>query len=155
MKDLYYLDAQGDTVGPIVLTEVPLHPITPKTLMWRPGMTQWVEAKDMDGVLEYLPPVVEKPSPSVVVPPIPDVYGMDKPSNYMWLSVLVILASLCTCISLPFGIVALVYSFQVDDNWQKGYYDAAVECSDKARNWACIGIYIPLILIVFYILFAL
>ena len=57
-----------------------------------------------------------------------------KPENYLVQS---ILATLCCC--LPLGIVAIVYSSQVDSKYNLGDYSGAVIASNNAKKWGWIS----------------
>lgn len=61
-------------------------------------------------------------------------YPMQKPSTYL---VWAILTTVLCC--LPFGIVSIVKSTQVDTYWQQGNYDQAFRASDSAKKWAIIS----------------
>ena len=67
--------------------------------------------------------------------------------NYLVQSILV---TLCCCI--PFGIVAIVFSAQVNGKLTRGDYEGAVKASDRARKWAWIsfGSGIAVIILYFY-----
>lgn len=54
-----------------------------------------------------------------------------------------ILSTLCCC--LPFGIVAIVYSVQVDSKLRIGDYTGAVESSNKAKQWCWIAFGVGLV----------
>ena len=51
------------------------------------------------------------------------------PNHLVW----AILATLFCC--LPFGVVAIVYSSQISSHLNAGNFDAAMQSSNKARNW--------------------
>lgn len=53
-----------------------------------------------------------------------------KPQNYLVQSILV---TLCCC--MPGGIVAIVYSAQVDGKWNQGDFQGALNCSKLANRW--------------------
>ena len=57
-----------------------------------------------------------------------------KPNNYLVWSILV---TIFCC--LPFGIVAIVKSSQVDTLWTSGNYDAARKSADEAETWCIIA----------------
>lgn len=151
MKDLYYVNEKQERVGPIDLTEVPLHPIREETMVWRKGMAQWEYAGSLPEVRQYLS--------SSAVPPIPNcqssshtyeppTYCMDKPSSYLWLS---ILTTICCC--LPLGIVGIIYSSKVDGLWMQGRYDEAKGASRKAVIWSLIGVACSIIVWILYMVF--
>ncbi len=58
-----------------------------------------------------------------------------KPTNWLWQSVLVTL-----CCFPVFGIIALVYGFQVNPNYYAGNYDRAEHFSRRARWWTIVGL---------------
>jgi hypothetical protein len=60
--------------------------------------------------------------------------------NYLVYS---ILSTLCCC--LPFGIVAIVYSTQVDPKLRAGDYQGALASSNKAKQWCWIAFAIGLV----------
>lgn len=51
---------------------------------------------------------------------------------------LAILSTLCCC--MPFGVVSIVYAAQVDGHVNKGDVVAAMDSSEKAKNWAVASI---------------
>ena len=66
------------------------------------------------------------------------------PSNLVW----AILTTLFCCI--PFGIVSIVFSTQVNGKWAAGDYAGAQEASRKARRWAIIAAVVGIVLGVLY-----
>ncbi len=60
---------------------------------------------------------------------------MPKPNNHLALT---LISTACCC--LPFGIVSLVKSLEVNKFYSAGNYAAAVEASNDARKWAIISI---------------
>ncbi len=60
---------------------------------------------------------------------------MPKPNNHLALA---LISTACCC--LPFGIVSLVKSLEVNKFYLAGNYAAAVEASNDARKWAIISI---------------
>lgn len=65
--------------------------------------------------------------------------------NYLVQSILV---TLCCCI--PFGIVAIVFSAQVNGKLTRGDYEGAVKASDRARKWAWISFGSGIAVIILY-----
>lgn len=66
--------------------------------------------------------------------PQPPYYPPIKPNNYL---VWAILSTVLCC--LPFGIVAIVKSTQVDSYWNQGNFDQAYRASDSAKKWTIIS----------------
>lgn len=86
-------------------------------------------------------------------PPGPGGYGAPQmpPNNHL---VAAILTTLFCC--LPFGIVAIVKSSQVNSKWQVGDYQGALQASEEAKTWwkrtLIIGIVVWVLVIVGYVL---
>ncbi|MCM1452399.1 MAG: CD225/dispanin family protein [Clostridium sp.] len=76
-------------------------------------------------------------------------YPPRKPNTYL---VWAILTTVLCC--LPFGIVSIVKSTQVDSNWNAGNYDEAYRASDAAKKWAIISAVVSLVGSFFYFIFA-
>jgi hypothetical protein len=72
---------------------------------------------------------------------------LSKPKN--WLVESIIVTILCC---LPFGIVGIVYSSQVNSKYAAGDYEGALQASKSAGMWTKIGFFIGLAFIVLYAL---
>lgn len=72
-------------------------------------------------------------------------YPMRKPDNYL---VWAILTTVLCC--LPFGVVAIVKSSQVDTLWQQGRYDEAFKASESSKKWSIISAIASLVFGVIY-----
>lgn len=118
---------------------------------------------------EITPPIIETPEPSGP-PPIPDfasppvppsfesdnpyapsssatyarvpLHGYDVP-NYLPLSIIAAVLSFCCC-CVPFGIVPVIFSTQVNSKLAVGDYEGARSASDNAKLWSWISIGIAL-----------
>lgn len=66
-----------------------------------------------------------------------------KPDNYLAWS---ILSTLFCC--LPFGIVAIVKSTQVDTYWGQGDMESAVQAAKDAKKWIWISVGITVIYLI-------
>lgn len=70
--------------------------------------------------------------------------GNEKVPNYLVWSIIVTVISvfLCNIIALPTGIVAIVFSTQVDSKLKAGDFDGAVRASKNAKiwNWVTTGL---------------
>lgn len=70
------------------------------------------------------------------------------PNHLVW----AILTTLFCC--LPAGIVAIVYSAQVDSRYTAGDYNGAVDASNKAKMWSVISAVTLLVLVMLYLILA-
>jgi hypothetical protein len=70
-----------------------------------------------------------------------------KPENYLlW----AILSTILCC--LPFGIVSIVYSTQVDSLYFNGQYEAAAAKSKSAKTWAIVSAVSALVFVIIYLI---
>jgi len=91
----------------------------------------------------YVPP---PPSPPVQTPgtvPPQQPYTGEQIPNYLWQSIVCTVLGLMCCLSLPFGIVAIVFSTQVNSKLAYGDIVGAKDSSNKAKIfcWVSIGIF--------------
>ena len=108
----------------------------PTDLVWCEGMSNWRPAAEVF----MAPPVVVPPAPapageppvvtSLPAPAAPLQPRPPKPDNYL---VWAILSTLFCCI--PFGIVSIVYSAQVDSKYAMGDYAGAQASAGQAKVW--------------------
>jgi hypothetical protein len=81
-------------------------------------------------------------------------YGGARPAgdvpNYLVWSILATIVNLFCC--FPIGIVAIVYSSQVNSKLQSGDYAGAVDASNKAKMWCLISVGVSALLFVLGIL---
>lgn len=87
-------------------------------------------------------PTAQQPQPQ----PVQQQPAGPKPKNFLALS---ILATLFCC--LPFGIPAIIFSAQVDSNWNAGRYQEARDASRKAKTWMLVSVGIGAFFIIAYI----
>lgn len=74
-------------------------------------------------------------------------YDSVPPENYMaW----AILTTIFCC--LPFGIVGIVKSSSVNAAWRAGFKEEAIRKSISAKIWCQLGTFIPLALMVLYLI---
>lgn len=86
------------------------------------------------------PPPVPPPPPSHAIGLAPDTV----PNYLVWS----ILATLCCCV--PGGIVAIVYSSQVNSKLALGDLAGAIEASNKAKTWCLVSAGVGLVVGVLY-----
>jgi hypothetical protein len=97
--------------------------------------------------------MTEQPPPPPGYPPPPPSYPPQQPPGQAPNSHLVwsILVTLFCC--LPFGIVAIVKSSQVNGLWAQGRYPEAQASADSARKWIIWSVVVGLIVIVINLIF--
>jgi len=73
----------------------------------------------------------------------PQPYTGEPIPNYLWQSIVCTVLGLMCCLSLPFGIVAIVFSTQVNSKLAYGDIAGAKDASNKAKIfcWVSIGIF--------------
>ena len=153
----YWIYLDEEKRGPYSLSELKILSIPPSTLVWREGLHQWIEAKDLEELAPIFmsgPPKFEgdsstEDSTSSVTPPpfIPTTSAsttsqynniehniLQSPPTYL---VCAILSTFCCC--LPFGIVALVYSLGVKSRFDSGNYEGAKKYSERAALWVILA----------------
>ena len=64
----YYLVKDGQRVGPLAIDQLTQYGLTPETLVWTDGMTDWVQASQIPEVAALLAP---KPAPAPAPAPQP------------------------------------------------------------------------------------
>lgn len=72
MEFIYYINGNGEKVGPVKLSELSKHPLMADTPVWTVGMTKWVKAseiKELEGY--YLPDFIAEKKDEVRPPAIP------------------------------------------------------------------------------------
>ena len=72
-----------------------------------------------------------------------------KPDSNMGLA---IFTTLCCC--LPLGIVAIIYASKVNDYYNSGNYQAAVQAAKDAKNWCIWGIVGGIVSSAIYLIFS-
>lgn len=157
----YYVANGKEPKGPYTIEELRTLGVAPETLMWHEGMAQWQRADAIDEIRREvlgMNPTPEIPSTPAGGQPY-GAYGQPGPAyapgsqpyqpnggyvpcpnSWIWLSLLTLI---CCC--TPLGIVSLVYSCKVSSNYNIGNYAKALDCSNKARNWAIAGIILGIV----------
>lgn len=159
MKQYYFVNSQGQQMGPVPMEELKNQNIQRNTPVWCEGMTDWTEAGQVPelGFLFTSGPTYGYGQGGFTqgsygnVPPQNPVYNapMQKPDNYL------VWAILCTVLCcIPLGIVAIVYAARVDSLWSEGRYEEAVNSSNKAKKFTIIGAIISVVLGILYFIFA-
>ena len=133
MEEYYYLSSDNQRIGPFTLDQLIANNITGQTLIWRAGLPQWTNAMSVPEVAARLNLTgSETPQPTAPQPASEPFYKNKPcpPTNLVW----GILTTILCC--LPFGIVAIYKSSQVERNYYNGDYEAAVKASNSSLNWS-------------------
>lgn len=155
----YWVYLDGEKRGPYSLNELKILSIPPYTLVWREGLSQWTEAKDLEELAPIFinvaqppkyeeDPSVEENTSSATPPPyIPTTptstfsqynnIRHDIPKSPPTYLVWAILSTFCCC--FPLGIVALVYSLGVKSRFDSGNYEGAQKYSERTALWVIIA----------------
>lgn len=165
----YFLVINGEKSGPFTIDQLATQQLTPQTLVWTEGMSDWAPAQQFAELSSLFAPQApsaptpEAPQPTAT-PQAPaynaaPAYGNPQPQapntqvappNYLVWS---ILATLFCCI--PGGVIAIVYSTQVSSRFQQGDYAGALASSRNARKWVMISAITALsIWVIYFIIIA-
>ena len=148
MKPYFFLDKNNQQQGPVQPERLAENGVTPQTLVWTEGMTDWAPAE----TIAELQPFLQTPGSGTCPPPPPhqpqppratlhsQTYQMPLPDNHL---VWAILSTVCCC--LPFGIVAIIKSMQVNDFYNSGNYEQALIAADEAKNWCIISLVLGIV----------
>lgn len=114
--------------------------IRPTDLAWCEGMASWAAVAEVFG--PALPAATPPPlSAPPAVPAAPAAALPPKPASYLVPAILVLI--FCCQIG---GIVALVYSSQVDGKYSRGDYAGAQSSAETARLWVLISVVVGVVL---------
>lgn len=117
--------------------------LTPDTLVWSEGMTEWTRIADIPELSRYLaPPAPGYGGYGTQYGPNMPMYKPD--SNLVW----AILTTILCC--LPTGIYAIVCASKVDSLWNQGLYAEAQRMSKQAKLWSWIGAGVGLFFSIIY-----
>lgn len=147
----YYIITDNQRHGPYDIEQLKTIGLTRSTKVWREGLDEWTDAADVPELAALAAPDFTPPTdtagrdyPKPIRPPMPKT----------WLVESIVVTLLCC---LVFGIIAIVYSTQVESNYISGNYEMAEYKSRQARNmvlWA-VGIWAAMAIIYLgFILFA-
>ncbi len=132
MTQFYYTDGK-ERYGPLSMEELRAKNITPQTLVWKEGLSDWVQA----GQMEELQALFQASEMAAPVVPVSQMIGEKPPKNWLVESILVTL--LCC---LPFGVVGIIFSTKVDTLWNTGQREEAIKASQDAAKWVKIGFFV-------------
>lgn len=132
----YYILQNNIKQGPFSEEELSSKNINANTMVWSVGFANWKEAKDvpeLSNILSNLPP-----EPPVL---------KSMPKTWLVESILVT----CFC-CLPFGIIGIVNATKIEEEYNCGNYQQALQHSKQAKKWVFLGFFIALALFLIYIL---
>lgn len=165
MEKYFYLNSNNEQAGPVSPTDLNRYGITENTMVWRPGMPNWMRAGQIPELSQFLssttpPPIVNNNygrqsynngNPYNGGSSMNDYSRPPKPDNGM---VWGILTTIFCC--LPFGVYSIVLASKVNNLYNNGCYDEAQRTAQKAKKWAGIsaitGVIANIILYVLYVL---
>lgn len=169
----YYIHENEQQHGPFSIEQLKASGITGETPVWCEGMAQWTTAKNVPELVEIIQVNINStPPPFAQVPPTPPqpsmqqptppIYSQSEPSqpcpdNNLVISIIATVMTLFCCFPFSIGVVALVYSLNVESKWKRGDIDIAIQYAKNAKNWAIWSIVaavaIPILALIFYIIF--
>lgn len=124
----YFAIINNVKVGPLRPEELVRLGMGRDTLVWREGMTEWMPAwrlPELDAYFyNYAPGAAPMEVGNVPCPP----------THLVW----AILVTIFCC--QIFGIVAIVYSAQVESRWSRGDYAGAKKASSTSLTWILVSI---------------
>lgn len=138
MANYYYLNARNEQQGPVAAEKLLDYGVTKNTLVWKEGMSQWepagnvAELNSLFAGQQTPPPPVPPPNPPR---PSQPTAGDVKPDN--WLVWAILSTFLCF---LPLGVVAIVYAAKVDNLWNSGQREEAVNAAKNAKMFTLISV---------------
>jgi|LSQX01.3.fsa_nt_gb hypothetical protein len=155
MKKYFYSDGTNK-FGPYTIEELKGMNITPHTLIWFQGLTDWRAANTFPELYEvYMPstpPPVTITSSSFNEPRnnISQPYNVNNQQPPKTWLVESILATLFCC--LPFGIVGIINASKVESRFNMGDFDGANKASAEAGKWTKLGFWIGIVFGVLYMI---
>ena len=149
----YFIAVNGQQQGPFEVSELQAQGITPTTLVWTEGMSEW---KPANTVAELAPlfagtvrPVMGQPLQQQANPWAQPQAGVPmQPKTWLVESILV---TIFCC--LPLGIVGIIKAANVSSLYNAGRYQEAVQSSKEAGKWTKRGLWIGLIVSILYGIF--
>lgn len=120
----YLCIINGEQYGPLEKDKLIAAGVKAETPVWCEGMTRWTPACMVDELSSLF---------GSVPPPIPP-YERVKPAKPKSYLIWAILTTFLCC--LPLGVVAIVYSANVDNRYDEKDYEGAIQASRKAKKWA-------------------
>lgn len=143
MDKFFYLNSQGQQLGPIAPAEFVRSGVNEETMVWKQGMKNWMRAGQIPELLQYFRSATPPPTPggslgTQSVHTTANVGGGNstpvKPENNL---VGAILTTLFCC--LPTGAYAIYLASKVDSLYLSGQYADAQAMANEAKKWVQIS----------------
>lgn len=166
----YYIIRNEQQAGPYTLEELAEMGITPDTIVWTEGMTDWAPARQVSELASLFTTTAQTPpsysAPSYGAPQYHSAPQYNRPPQYSrpteqppmpptYLAWSIAVTILCCLVG---GIVAIVYSSQVSSRYIAGDYEGAEYASRQARIWiivsACVGLLVGIVYAIWMLFFA-
>ena len=160
MKEYFYIDVNGNQVGPCQLSDL-IGVINLDTMVWTSELTDWVQARNVAELADALNAYQTQQNAYQQPPRQQSTYQQPprqqrpatrpKPDNYLVLSII----SVFFC-CIPLSIAAIIYAIKVDEYWSKGEYESAYEASNKAKKlliWSAVATAILTIAVIIFNIF--
>lgn len=128
----YYLFVKNEKKGPFSLEELPRHGLSRNSMIWTADFDNWKPATEIPELQEMLNAIPPDPPRPIM------------PKNWLVESILV------TCCCIPFGLIAIVNSVKVDENYRNGNYQMAERHAADAKKWCVWGFFTMLAFFVMY-----
>ena len=157
MKEYFYIDVNGNQVGPCQLSDL-IGVINFDTMVWTSELTDWVQARNVAELADALNAYQTQQNAYQQQPRQQPMYQQPprqqrpatrpKPDNYLVLSII----SVFFC-CIPLSIAAIIYAIKVDEYWSKGDYESAYDASNKAKKlliWSAVATAILTIAVIIF-----
>lgn len=147
----YYIIENGQQYGPFSLEQLKKRGITYETIIWHEGLAQWTAAKNIPELIDIAqPPLPNTPPPPYDKPYSPYGYNLPSPdrpypNDHKSLAIIATIISFLCCYFIPFGVVSLIYSINVESKWKRGDYAGAEKYAKNAKYWGIGTLAIPFI----------
>lgn len=141
MEKYFYLNSQGQQVGPIAPSEFSRNGVNEETMVWKQGLASWMRAGQIPELSQYFRSATPPPIPggnygntSATIGVGTSGVSQAKPdSNMLW----AILSTLFCC--LPTGVYAIYLASKVDSLYLSGQYAQAQAMANDAKKWVQIS----------------
>lgn len=152
----YYYNQGGQPVGPVDLDALRSVGLTPNTLVWHEGMTDWLQACELPELADLFPqapvnPIQSNFPPTPQQPPMPQ--AQMTPSNEPMPPTYLVWAILTTILCFwPLGIAAIINASGVSSAFSRGDIETAKRRSKNAKLFsiwtAVIGFVLAVVLLI-------